>query len=75
MNSKQPSSSAPVDAVVRPSGCGWAWPDNSRKAHYFVEGISLCRKMLFLGITDPGNNDSPDNCAKCQRERKKMESA
>src|SRR5579864_4434984 len=28
---------------------GWAWPVNSRKAHYFFDARSLCGKMAFFG--------------------------
>jgi hypothetical protein len=42
---------------------GWAWPFNSRKAHYYVDGKSLCGKWtLFGGQTELGNDESPDNC-------------
>lgn len=46
---------------------GWAWPNNSRKAHYFSRGRSLCGKMMYLGATEQGNDTSPDNCAECRR--------
>ena len=46
---------------------GWAWPLNSRKAHYFNDCRSLCGKMLFFGKTEQGNDNSPDNCAACKK--------
>lgn len=50
---------------------GWGFPGNSRKAHYFVDYMSLCRKWLFKGSleVDTGKT-SPDDCAIC---RKKLE--
>jgi hypothetical protein len=46
---------------------GWGWPINSRKAHYFVDGLSLCRKMMYLGSQlEEGNDESEDNCAGCK---------
>lgn len=47
---------------------GWGFPLNSRKAHYFVDTFSLCRKMGFYrGDLEQGNNNSPDNCAECRK--------
>jgi len=47
---------------------GWAFPGNSRKAHYFVDARSLCRKWgFYLGSLEKGNDDSPDNCVACMR--------
>jgi hypothetical protein len=53
---------------------GWGFPQGSRKAHYFTEnGISLCRRYgFFLGETEQGNDDSPDNCAVCKRRKKSL---
>jgi len=46
---------------------GWGFP-RSRKAHYFVDGMSLCNKYGFYrGSLEQGNDDSPDNCAACRR--------
>lgn len=47
---------------------GWGYLDNARKAHYFVQGRSLCRKWLFLGFV-VGRDDigDPDNCKACER--------
>lgn len=49
---------------------GWGWPTNSKKAHYFFDGHSLCGKWFFLGAVDDdaaGATKGPDNCAACQR--------
>lgn len=48
---------------------GWGFPMNSRKAHYFVDGVSLCRKWgFFFGrFLEQGNDNSPDNCAACMK--------
>jgi hypothetical protein len=49
---------------------GWAWPSNSRKAHYFgPDERSLCRKWArfttpFQTNQEPGG---PDDCKDCVR--------
>ena len=49
---------------------GWGWPLNSRKAHYFREGRSLCHKWMFLGEpTENQGERSPDDCKACSRLR------
>lgn len=50
---------------------GWGFPWNSRKAHYFINGRSLCNRWLYTGALEQGNDDSPDNCAICKRKLKK----
>lgn len=51
---------------------GWGFPTGSRKAHYFVKGMSLCGKWgFYFGSLEQGNDDSPDNCAECVRRLKK----
>lgn len=48
---------------------GWGFPGRSKKAHYFVDSMSLCRKWgFYYGSLEQGNDDSPDNCAACRRE-------
>jgi len=54
---------------------GWGWPANSRKAHYFVDGLSLCGRWGYFGEVEQGNDDSPDNCAVCKRLLKKRRGA
>lgn len=47
-------------------GEGWGWPLNSRKAHYFVEGRSLCGGWMFFGQPTPNQAPgSPDDCKAC----------
>jgi hypothetical protein len=50
---------------------GWGWPGNSKKAHYFINGHSLCQKWLFLGVLDQPQETSdkpgPDDCAACHK--------
>jgi hypothetical protein len=47
---------------------GWGFPETSRKAHYFVDMMSLCRKWGFYnGPLEQGNDDSIYNCAECKR--------
>lgn len=47
---------------------GWGWPESSRKAHYFVDGRSLCGKWLFSGLPVKNQSDpsSPDDCKVCR---------
>lgn len=49
---------------------GWAQPLNARKYHYFRDGVSLCRRWMFLGndLDDTSDNHS-DNCAACRRDK------
>lgn len=48
---------------------GWYWPSNSRKAHYYVDGRSLCGRYGFPGKLghpdDKGGCD--DDCTPCSR--------
>lgn len=55
---------------------GWAWPVNSRKAHYFRESRSLCGRWGFFGSAfDPSQQgQSPDDCTDCRRRRDREES-
>lgn len=51
---------------------GWGFPGNSRKAHYFVQGRSLCMKWLFLGQLEKVAPEDvakrvPDDCAACHK--------
>lgn len=47
---------------------GWGFPSSSRKAHYFVDMMSLCGKYGFYrGLLEQGNDKSPDNCIQCQK--------
>jgi len=50
---------------------GWVFLINSKKWHYFVDGESLCSGWMYWGKSlddfQKGNNDSPDNCAKCKK--------
>lgn len=55
----------------------WKWPSNSRKAHAFVDGRSLCGKWGDLLVppvpnqaigTEPG----PDDCKACWRKHQKL---
>jgi len=50
---------------------GWAWPERSRKAHFFREGRSICRRWLYVGILtrnqNRGNAPGPDDCVVCWR--------
>lgn len=51
---------------------GWGWPMNSKKAHYFIEGRSLCGNWGFSGALTANDAHSPDDCADCTGRRGKM---
>lgn len=53
---------------------GWKVLINSPKAHYFIEGQSLCRRWMNLGSDgfEDFNHDSPDNCKNCEKKRAKL---
>lgn len=47
---------------------GWAWPVAARKAHYFVNGRSLCDRWLFWGSNlGAAGEDSLDDCKVCTK--------
>lgn len=54
------------------SPTGWAFPGNSRKAHYFgADGMALCGKWANLGMPaeahEPDTGPSQDDCVACRR--------
>lgn len=54
---------------------GWAMPGRSTKYHYFVDGISLCGKWMYVGQTeqDSASGRRSDDCHGCwaKRQRRK----
>lgn len=62
---------------------GWGFPRDSRKAHYFRDTMSLCRKFGFYrgplepeGVWDGGvPKPSPDDCAPCRKALNRERSA
>ena len=52
---------------------GWGFGLLNRKAHYFVDGRSLCKKWLYAGNLDMTINQKthdkpgPDDCKECHR--------
>ena len=54
---------------------GWGWPLNARKAHYFLEGRSLCMRWMFFGtlVPDPADKTSPDDCKTCTKRLKQRQ--
>ena len=47
---------------------GWAFVANSRKAHYMVGSMALCRKYgFYFGPLEPAGKPSPDDCVQCSR--------
>jgi hypothetical protein len=55
--------------MTPPAAKGWGWPGASKKAHYFVDGRSLCMKWMFFGdVSDKeAGEPGPDDCAMCRR--------
>jgi hypothetical protein len=54
----------------------WAWPSNSRKAHCFENGHSLCGRWMFFGSQPDqpqhlGDEPGRDDCKACWRAAKK----
>lgn len=49
---------------------GWGWPIQAKKAHYFVDGRSLCGNWMYTGrrLGGPHAKSSPDDCKACTRE-------
>ena len=58
---------------AREKGC-WASPVNFRKAHFFVDGRSLCKNVMFFGPPSRnqkmGEAPGPDDCRECFRRAK-----
>lgn len=56
---------------------GWAHPINERKAHYYVDGRSLCMRKGFFGEPEEpqalGDAPRADDCKACWRARAKVE--
>lgn len=50
---------------------GWGFPSNSKKAHYFHGGRSLCSRWAYWGHLEQGDDESPDNCRECVRRKKR----
>jgi len=51
---------------------GWAMPLNAKKYHYFMEGMSLCARFMFIGTLEPDDGkESPDDCKACRRKLEK----
>lgn len=48
---------------------GWGFPGGSRKAHFFREAMSVCRRWgFYFGALEPDNGKpSPDDCAACRK--------
>jgi len=51
---------------------GWGMPQLSKKAHYFVNGQSLCNRWMYLGELEDARHTHPQNCASCQAKREKL---
>jgi hypothetical protein len=57
-------------------GNGWAWPGLAKKAHYFVDGRSLCNHWMLFSVPDPDQEieDKPRriDCVTCWRKASKL---
>jgi len=51
---------------------GWGFPLKLKKAHYFIDGRSLCGKWMFFGNLEDSNDESPDNCTACKKALQKL---
>ena len=72
------ASAPPVPLPTKPAPSeGWAHPINERKAHYYVESRSLCRRKLYFGTVEDaqplGESPREDDCKTCWRECLKRE--
>ncbi len=55
---------------------GWVFLVNSKKAHYFRNGRSLCKKWGYMGNTfEKDEFESPDDCKDCRRRLNKEKGA
>ena len=55
---------------------GWGWPGLAKKSHYFVDGMSLCRRWLYMGMLEAETHKrSPDDCMPCRRKLDKRKGA
>lgn len=53
---------------------GWAWPVHAEKPHFFVGGVSLCRKWNCKSpLLEDYDHDNPENCPDCHTLREKRE--
>lgn len=46
---------------------GWGFPLLSKKSHFFINGMSLCRKWMYAGHLEDPTSSSPDDCAQCKK--------
>ena len=54
---------------------GWVSLSNSRKFHYVIDKMTLCKKFLYMGNTFEGvwtGNATTDDCAACVKNLQKM---
>lgn len=49
---------------------GWGWPETATKAHYFTDGLSLCKRWIYMKqVLEDDNHESEDNCVMCKEEK------
>lgn len=66
----QPPVQAAEPAVVKVESKpkeGWGQPQLARRVHYFVSGMSLCRRWWYIGPTFKGLDYHENDCATCKR--------
>lgn len=51
---------------------GWGWPSLAKKAHYFIDGTSICGRWMYMGTINDTETSGPDDCAECKRRWTKM---
>ena len=51
---------------------GWGFPMLSKKAHYFIGSMSLCRRWMFTGELEDSQHSHPDNCQACCKKLTKL---
>lgn len=45
---------------------GWGHPLRTRKAHFFIDGVSLCGAVHYGGPLEEGHT-LPSDCARCAK--------
>lgn len=49
---------------------GWSAPYSSPKQHYFKDGVSLCRRYVYRGVTTEVPAETPGVCKPCKRKHR-----
>lgn len=46
---------------------GWGWPLLAKKPHFFVKGVSLCRRWMFMGLLSDDLEPRSLDCVACTK--------